>query len=71
MNAGMPILAFGGTVPNGGDSSGIGTLAGGVFLLLVGVVLLVAGSGRGSRLGAVGLILWAACLIIPAAVEMA
>jgi hypothetical protein len=71
MNAGTLILGFGGTVPNGGDSSGIGPAAGGVFLLLVGIVLLVVGTGRRSRWGAVGLILWGACLVVPAAVAMA
>lgn len=66
MDAGRTVLAFGETIQNGG-SNGLDTLMGGVMLLLVGVVLLAVGSGRPSRLGAVGLILWGACLVIPVA----
>ena len=61
MNAGTGILGYGGTVSN--DS--VDTVVGGALLLLVGLAILAVGGSRSSRLGAVGLLLWGACLVIP------
>ena len=67
MQAGLVTLGYGGTVPNGG----LDTIAGGITLLVAGLVVLLASSSRAYRVGAAGLILWGACLVIPIAIGRA
>lgn len=68
MSAGTRILDFADATTNDGDA--LGTLVAGVMLLLVGLVLLVMSTSRMSRLGAAGIILWGATLVIPIAAGM-
>jgi hypothetical protein len=68
MNASTGILAAAGAAPTG---DAIGTIAGGAMLLLIGLAVLVVGDSRPSRLGAVGLMLWGACLVVPIAAGLA
>jgi hypothetical protein len=68
MNAGTGILVAAGTVRAGDDW--METVAGGVMLVVVGLVVLAVGGSRLSRLGAAGLMLWGACLVVPAVAGM-
>lgn len=67
MDAGAGILVTAGIAPT---DDALGTIVGGAILLAVGLAMLVVGGSRPSRLGAVGLMLWGACLVIPIAARL-